>query len=93
MVPNRSFPGQYDTLCTDGLGSIREGNLVFVVRMELNLGGGELMSQFEFFSIISILVYLILFGLGVYALVLFIKMLKRGIKALDLYIEEKSNRM
>jgi len=51
------------------------------------------MSQFEFFSIISILVYLILFGLGVYALVLFIKMLKRGIKALDLYIEEKSNRM
>lgn len=51
------------------------------------------MEYITFLSTISILLYLFFFGIGIYVLVLFIKLARRGIKALDLYIEEKSNRM
>ncbi|MGQ8871222.1 hypothetical protein [Paenibacillus sp. TSA_86.1] len=47
---------------------------------------------FGFGSLISIaivLVNLLLYGLGVYALILFIKLAKRGIQALDIYLYEK----
>lgn len=37
------------------------------------------------------IIYLVFLGISVYALVLFIKLAQRGIKALDLYINEKSN--
>ncbi len=43
------------------------------------------------FSFINIIIILALLGIGIYGFVLFIKLAKRGIKALDIYIEEKSN--
>jgi hypothetical protein len=43
---------------------------------------------FMFTSIIS----LIMFGVSIYALVLFIMLANRGIKALDIYIDEKRNK-
>ncbi|MFK7693920.1 hypothetical protein [Paenibacillus sp. HJGM_3] len=43
-----------------------------------------------FFSTFVFFFYLILTGLGVYCLVLFIRLAHRGIRALDLYIEEKT---
>ncbi|WP_375533030.1 hypothetical protein [Paenibacillus terreus] len=61
--------------------------------MELNFGGVVIMDYITFLTLIPILLYLILFGVGIYVLVLFIKLARRGIKALDLYIAEKSNRM
>jgi hypothetical protein len=41
--------------------------------------------------IFIILIYLFLFGAGVYCIFLFIKLARRGIIALDLYINEKRN--
>lgn len=38
------------------------------------------------------IVYLFLMGISIYTLVLLIKLAQRGIKALDIYIEEKSNK-
>lgn len=43
------------------------------------------------FSSIIFVIYLIMLGLSLYAFVLFVKLARRGIKALDLYIIEKSN--
>ena len=43
------------------------------------------------FGLLSILIYLTLLGVGVYVLVLLIKLMRRGIDALDLYIDEKRN--
>lgn len=41
---------------------------------------------------ITYLIFLIaILGLSMYALVLFIKLARRGIKALDIHIEEKTN--
>ena len=37
-----------------------------------------------------LLIYLPLLGASIYAFILFVKFAKRGIKALDIYIEEKS---
>ncbi|URN96580.1 MAG: hypothetical protein NAG76_10305 [Candidatus Pristimantibacillus lignocellulolyticus] len=42
-----------------------------------------------FFTIFAILLYLGFFVLVIYCIVLFIKLARRGIKAFDLYIEEK----
>lgn len=50
--------------------------------------GGIVMS-FSFISTFAVLFNLVLFGLGVYALILFIKLAKRGIQALDIYLYEK----
>lgn len=36
---------------------------------------------------ILIILYLAMFGLGIYSMVLFIKLARRGIKALDIYID------
>ncbi|MEO2204644.1 hypothetical protein ABGV42_12905 [Paenibacillus pabuli] len=43
-------------------------------------------SAFSFFAIIF---NLVLYGLGVYALILFIKLAQRGIHALDIFLSEK----
>lgn len=40
-------------------------------------------------SLLAILVNVLLYGLGVYALILFIKLAQRGIQALDIYLVEK----
>jgi len=34
-----------------------------------------------------------MFGISIYAFVLFVKLAHRGIKALDIYINEKENRL
>ena len=52
-------------------------------------GGGVSFSLISLFSSFGILIYLALIGLSVYCLVLFIRLAPRGIKALDLYINEK----
>lgn len=39
----------------------------------------------------GILIYLILIGISIYSFVLFVKLATRGIKALDIYINEKTN--
>ncbi|AFH66137.2 hypothetical protein ACVNS2_36245 [Paenibacillus caseinilyticus] len=44
---------------------------------------------FSVMSIFAIIIYLGMLGLFVYAFVLFVKLARRGITALDLYIEEK----
>jgi hypothetical protein len=38
------------------------------------------------------LLYLVFIGLVVYALILFIQLARRGIKALDIYLEENNRR-
>ncbi|PWW40809.1 MULTISPECIES: hypothetical protein [Paenibacillus] len=45
--------------------------------------------SFSFISTFAVLFNLVLFGLGVYALILFIKLANRGIQALDIYLYEK----
>lgn len=45
--------------------------------------------SFSLFSTFAVLFNLVLFGLGVYALILFIKLANRGIQALDIYLYEK----
>lgn len=40
----------------------------------------------------AFLIYLVFIGLVFYALILFIQLARRGIKALDLYLEEKNRR-
>lgn len=42
------------------------------------------------FTIVAI-VNFILLGLGIYLFVLFVKLAHRGVKALDIYINEKKN--
>ena len=43
-------------------------------------------------SFINIIIMLGLFGLGIYGFILFVKLANRGIKALDIYINEKTNK-
>lgn len=43
--------------------------------------------------ILWVLLYLILIGLSVYSFVLFVKLAHRGIKALDIYINQNSNKL
>ena len=42
-------------------------------------------------SIINLIIILVLLGIGIYGFVLFVKLAKRGIMALDIYINEKIN--
>ena len=39
-----------------------------------------------------LIIYVPLLGASIYAFILFVKLAKRGIKTLDIYIEEKSQR-
>ncbi|WP_438446072.1 hypothetical protein [Gorillibacterium sp. sgz5001074] len=43
--------------------------------------------------LLFIVFYLSMLGIGIYCIVLFIRLAHRGIKALDLYIADKSNRL
>lgn len=40
-------------------------------------------------TIFAMLINVLLYGLGVYALILFTKLARRGIQALDIYLYEK----
>lgn len=51
--------------------------------MELaSIGGGV-------FAFLFFLIYVSFVGLSVYGLILFIKLARRGVKALDIYLNEK----
>ncbi|WP_459476800.1 hypothetical protein [Clostridium saccharoperbutylacetonicum] len=41
-------------------------------------------------GIIFFLMYFIIIGISIYSFILFIKLARRGIKALDIFIDEKS---
>jgi len=49
------------------------------------------MDSFRVLSFISQITSLGLFGIGIYAFMLFVKLANRGINALDIYINEKTN--
>ena len=49
------------------------------------------MDPFQFASWFFSIIYLILIGVSIFAFVLFVKLALRGIKALDIYINEKTN--
>ncbi|GAA3411451.1 hypothetical protein ACFFNY_20100 [Paenibacillus hodogayensis] len=53
--------------------------------------GGAGFSMLSFFSSFGVLIYLVLIGLSIYCLILFIRLAHRGIKALDIYINEKKD--
>lgn len=42
-------------------------------------------------AFINLIIILILLGMGIYGFILFVKLANRGIKALDIYINEKTN--
>ena len=44
------------------------------------------------FTFAALIPYLFMLGISIYALVLFIMLARRGIKALDIYIEEKTHK-
>jgi hypothetical protein len=56
---------------------------------EVDIVDSNAWSSFSLITGIIQLVYLILIGFSVYCLVLFVKLARRGIKALDIYIKEK----
>ena len=45
------------------------------------------------FTLINLFIMLILIGMSIYGFVLFVKLAHRGIKALDIYINEKNNKL
>ncbi len=45
----------------------------------------------DVFRVLSQIIILGLFGIGIYGFILFVKLANRGIKALDIYINEKAN--
>ena len=49
------------------------------------------MTLLSIVSFVNIIIMLGLFGIGIYCMGLFIKLANRGIKALDIYINEKTN--
>lgn len=53
--------------------------------------GATVGASLGIFSILLFLFYIIIAGLSVYCLILFIRLAHRGIRALDIYINEKSN--
>lgn len=44
-----------------------------------------------YFSILVVF-YIVMIGISIYAFVLYVKLANRGIKALDIYINEKTSR-
>lgn len=56
------------------------------------MGASAVQVTFGFISFLTLFFYIGLAGLFVYCLILFIKLAHRGIKALDIYINEKSNK-
>lgn len=56
-----------------------------------SVGGNFMEMAFNLVSGLYMILILALVGVGVYCLILFIKLANRGIKALDIYINEKTN--
>jgi hypothetical protein len=53
--------------------------------------GGWFMSMVGIMGFTNLIIILGLIAIGVYGFILFVKLAKRGIKALDIYIDEKTN--
>lgn len=51
---------------------------------------GIIMQTVAMFTFINLIIILVLLVMGIYGFVLFVKLANRGIKALDIYISEKS---
>ncbi|MEG0775329.1 hypothetical protein [Clostridium sp.] len=49
------------------------------------------MSIVSIFGFANLIIIVGLLGMGIYGFVLFVKLANRGIKALDIYINEKNN--
>ena len=67
----------------------------YVTYILINDWGIRVMSDFSAMYLlpgaIMLLIWPVIVGLGIYSLILFIKLARRGIKALDIYINEKGN--
>ncbi|MCT4594984.1 MAG: hypothetical protein N4A57_12045 [Anaeromicrobium sp.] len=48
------------------------------------------MALFPYFALINVVLLIISIGFTIYGFILFVKVTKRGIKALDIYIEKNS---
>lgn len=55
------------------------------------MGGFIIMSSMMPMLFINLIIILTLLGIGIYGFILFVKLANRGIKALDIYINEKTN--
>lgn len=53
----------------------------------------EMYGVFSVFTFLNIAFVLVAFGIGIYGFVLFVKLANRGIKALDIYINEKNSKL
>ncbi|MBP1991159.1 hypothetical protein [Paenibacillus eucommiae] len=66
-----------------------------VIKMESNGKGAAMLGNSGivsgWFGLFGVLIYLFVIVIAIYCLVLFIRLAHRGIKALDIYIEEKKN--
>lgn len=51
----------------------------------------SLIDAFGFIAILLQLLYFVCIGIGIYCLILFIKLARRGITALDIYINKHKN--
>ena len=49
------------------------------------------MAFFSIFSLVYSILIIGLCGVGIYGFILFVKLTTRGIRALDIYIDEKTN--
>lgn len=47
------------------------------------------MTAFGMMALINLIIMIALLGVGIYGFILFVKLANRGIKALDIYINEK----
>lgn len=45
------------------------------------------------FTLINLFIIVVLISIGIYSFILFVKLGHRGIKALDIYINEKNNKL
>lgn len=54
-------------------------------------GGTDMMFNFGIVSIFLIIWYIVCLGIGIYSFVLFVKLARRGITALDIYIGKHKN--
>ncbi|CAM3733095.1 DUF4282 domain-containing protein [Marinicrinis lubricantis] len=52
----------------------------------------EAASSFAIMPTLIVMIYGLFIGLGLYCLILIIRLARRGIQALDIYLEEKKNR-
>jgi hypothetical protein len=56
------------------------------------MSGSSVFSTFALVSQLMVIIYGVVILLGIYCLYLFIKLATRGVKALDIYLDEKKNR-